>query len=94
MILFLTPLKGNLLYLFCGGVIVATILEYITGYILELVFDTKWWDYSEEKFNIRGYVCLRFSLAWGVASIILMNVIHPIIEHVVYSIPDSLLVPL
>ncbi len=94
MILFLTPLKGNLLYLFCGGVIVATILEYITGYILELVFDTKWWDYSEEKFNIRGYVCLRFSLAWGVASVILMNVIHPIIEHVVYSIPDSLLVPL
>nr|WP_246566483.1 putative ABC transporter permease [Tissierella simiarum] len=94
MILFLTPLKNNLLYLFLGGIVVATILEYITGYVLELVFDTKWWDYSEEKFNIKGYVCLRFSLAWGIASVILMYVIHPIMEYVVYSIPASLLSPL
>lgn len=94
MVLLLTPLKENILYLFLGGTILATVLEYITGYILEMVFNTRWWDYSEERFNIKGYVSLRFSLAWGLASIILMKTIHPPIEVFVNSIPNNLFAPL
>ncbi|NLL71366.1 MAG: putative ABC transporter permease [Epulopiscium sp.] len=88
MILFLTPLQGNLLYLFVGGVVVATLLEYVTGYVLELAFDTKWWDYSKEPLNIKGYICLRFSLAWGIAGVFLMKILHPTIEKIILAIPE------
>ena len=94
MILCLTPLIDNTIYLFAGGFILATVLEYITGYVLELSFDTKWWDYTNEKFNIKGYVCLRFSLLWGLAAVFMMRVLHPKIANVAYSIPSFALEPL
>ena len=50
-----------------------------------------WWDYSEEPLNIGGYVCLKFSLAWGVAGIMLMRVIHPLVNDFIMLIPAVLL---
>ncbi len=94
MILFLTPLQDNIFYLFVGGFIVATILEYITGYVLEIAFDTKWWDYTNEKFNLKGYVCLRFSIMWGAASVFLMRVLNYKIQEIIYSIPNFMIEPL
>lgn len=94
LIFFLTPLDDNILYLFIGGFIFATVLEYITGYILELAFDTKWWDYKDEKFNIKGYVSLKFSLIWGLVAVFMMKVLQPRIAETVYSIPNFILGPL
>lgn len=94
LIFFLTPLDDNILYLFIGGFIFATLLEYITGYVLELAFDTKWWDYTDEKFNIKGYVSLKFSLIWGLVAIFMMNVLQPRIAEIVYSMPGFILGPL
>lgn len=94
MILFLTPLIDNTIYLFVGGFILATVLEYITGYVLELSFDTKWWDYTNEKFNIKGYVCLKFSLIWGLVAVFMMKVLQPKIAQITYSIPCFALEPL
>jgi len=65
------------LVIFIIGSIVASIIEYITGYLLELFFNTKWWDYSNEKFNIKGYICLKFSIYWGLFSLIFIKLIHP-----------------
>ncbi|NMA84240.1 MAG: putative ABC transporter permease [Epulopiscium sp.] len=93
MITFLTPLEHNVLYLFIGGVVVATVIEYITGYILELAFDTKWWDYSSEPWNIKGYICIRFSLMWGIGALFLMKVIHPKVASWIAAIP-SIMVPI
>lgn len=87
---FLTPVVNNPFYLFLGGFILASIIEYVTGYLLEKLFGARWWDYTDEKFNIKGYVCLRFSIFWGVISIFVMRVIHPRIEALVYSIPPVL----
>ncbi|GAA0123194.1 putative ABC transporter permease [Clostridium faecium] len=84
---FLTPIVNNPVYLFLGGFILATTIEYITGYLLEKLFGTRWWDYTDDKFNIKGYVCLRFSIYWGIISIFVMRVVHPRIEAFVYSIP-------
>ena len=64
----LTPLKDNLLILFIGSFLLTSILEYITGYLLEKVFHNQWWDYSDKPFNIHGYVCLKFSIYWHVLS--------------------------
>ena len=83
----LTPLKENLLILFAGSFLLTSVLEYITGYILEKVFHNKWWDYSDKPFNIKGYVCLKFSIYWGLACTFIMDIIHPIIYAAICFIP-------
>ena len=83
----LTPLKENLLILFAGSFLLTSVLEYITGYILEKVFHNKWWDYSDKPFNIKGYVCLKFSIYWGLACTFIMDIIHPIIYAAIHFIP-------
>lgn len=83
----LTPLKESLLILFIGSFVLTTALEYITGYILEKVFHNKWWDYSDKPFNIKGYICLKFSILWGLACTFIMDVLHPIIYKVITWIP-------
>ena len=83
----LTPLKENLLILFAGSFLLTSVLEYITGYILEKVFHNKWWDYSDKPFNIKGYVCLKFSIYWGLACTFIMDIIHPMIYAAICFIP-------
>ena len=83
----LTPLKDNLLILFIGSFLLTSILEYITGYLLEIVFHNQWWDYSDKPFNIHGYVCLKFSIYWGLACTFIMDVLHPIIYKGITLMP-------
>lgn len=83
----LTPLEDNLIILFLGSMLLTTLLEYLTGFILEKVFHNKWWDYSNIPFNIQGYVCLKFSILWGLACTFVMKVFHPIIYKFITTIP-------
>lgn len=86
----LTPIKENVLILFIGSVILTTLLEGFTGFILEKLFHTHWWDYSSEPFNFKGYVCARFSVLWGFACILIVDVFHPLIAYAVMIIPPAL----
>lgn len=86
----LYPLRENILILYAGSVILTSVLEFVTGFILEKIFHQHWWDYSEEKFNISGYVCLKFSLLWGVACIVVVRLIHPSIEKFINWIPHGI----
>ena len=90
-LLLLEPFKQNLLLLFLASIIVATLLEFLTGFILEKFFHRKWWDYSNEPFNIKGYICLRFSLLWGIACLFVVKVIHPLIYKLVSIMPPVLI---
>lgn len=83
----LTPIKENLCILFIGSFILTTVLEYMTGYILEKVFHNKWWDYSDKPFNVHGYICLKFSVLWGLACTFIMTVLHPILYGFIHFIP-------
>lgn len=83
----LTPLKENLLILYIGSVFLTSLIEFITGYILEKVFHNKWWDYSDKPYNIKGYICLKFSLFWGFACTFIVLILHPIIFGVLKLIP-------
>lgn len=83
----LTPLKHSFVLLFIGSVILTSALEFITGFVLERFFRDKWWDYSGEPFNLMGYICLRFSLLWGIACVIVVDVIHPLIMRAVGLLP-------
>ena len=87
----LKPLSKSLLVLFIGSVLLTSVLEYFTGYILEKVFDQKWWDYSDEKFNLGGYICLKFSLLWGVACTAVDAVIR-VVPHFVGLIVTGVIV--
>jgi len=86
-IYFVTPFKENLLILFIASVIITSILELITGFLLEKIFGYRWWDYSNVPFNIKGYICLKFSILWGLACILLLNVIHPLVRRLIFSTP-------
>lgn len=76
LIVLLTPLSENNIYIFFGGAFIASLIELVTGYLLETIFNTKWWNYAEEKFNFKGYICLKFSIIWGFISIIFVKVIN------------------
>lgn len=89
-IISLESLKDNLIILFLGSVILTSAIEFITGFILEKVFNDKWWDYSEVHFNIKGYICLKFSLIWGVTCILVVDVVQPIIYKFVNLVPVML----
>lgn len=85
-IVLLTPIRDNLLLLFIGGTVVASIVEYITGYLLEKSFNTKWWDYSDERFNMKGYICLKFSVIWGMLSVIFIRFVNPGVSRLTYLV--------
>ena len=86
----LTPIKESLFILFLGSMLWSTVLEFLTGFILEKVFHNKWWDYSDKPFNIMGYVCLKFSILWGLACTFIMKVLHPSIYKFITIIPHVL----
>ncbi len=72
----LGPVANQPVLLYIGSVLLTSALEFITGFLLEKLFHEKWWDYSEEPFHIQGYVCLKFSLLWGIGCLLVMNVVH------------------
>ena len=87
---FLEPLRENTLLLFLGSVVLTSVLEWLTGFVLERIFHQRWWDYSNEPFNLGGYICLRFSIAWGLACLLVVDVIHPTIHWLITLIPHTL----
>lgn len=71
------PVAGSLPMLFFSGMFWATALEYATGWAMERMFHVRYWDYSTERWNLNGYICLMASLCWGVFSVLLLRVIQP-----------------
>ena len=57
---------------------------------MDKIFHHKWWDYTNQPLNIGGYVCLIFSLVWGVACVLIVRVIHPVIHKILTFIPHTL----
>ena len=84
---FLPELKDQLFFLFLGGMIVTTFVEYLTGRILELIFHRKWWDYSDQRFNLDGYVCLKNSAVWGLCSVLMICFFDPLLCRLLVLIP-------
>lgn len=83
----LTPLVDNTLLLYLGGVILPSALELVGGWALYKLYRTRWWDYSDYPFNIGGYICLEFCLLWGVGTLVVMRIVHPIIAGLVAMVP-------
>ncbi|HIV17913.1 MAG TPA: hypothetical protein IAC82_01170 [Candidatus Merdivicinus intestinigallinarum] len=87
----LQPVAGNVPALFLTGMLVTTVLEYLTSVLLEKLFHMKWWDYSHFKLQINGRVCLLNSLMFGALSVFVMLVLHPRVQKLVDLIPAAVL---
>ena len=88
------PVQGNILLTALLGGLSASILEYFTGWLMEKLFGMRYWDYSNDPGNIRGYVCPRATFAWCLFSILLVRWIHPYFNDMLLRVPqmaDSLL---
>lgn len=79
--------RDNKVLVFLFGMAAATVLEYMTGAVMERLFHVRYWDYSNQKFNIKGYICVSSSLCWGCFSVLLVEVVHVPFEEMILKIP-------
>ena len=79
----LRDVQSSIIPLFLSGMVVTTVLEYLTAVLMETIFHTSWWDYSKNRFNFQGRICLGASLGWGVFTVALFYVLHPFVEWIV-----------
>ncbi len=86
----LLPVQDNILVLYIGAVVLTSLLELVAGFILKKVFHTSWWDYSDLPYNLGGYICLSFSLAWGLGGVAAVRLVHPLIAGLVDIMPPLL----
>ena len=87
--IFLPELKSAPFFLFLGGMILATALELVTGALLERIFGQKWWDYSQEPWNFNGYICLKYSVLWGLLALFCLFVGDPLLVAFTDWMPES-----
>lgn len=80
----------NVFAIYTSGIVVTTVLEYITSYIMERFFHTRWWDYSNYKFNINGRVCLLNSLLFGILAVVVILGLNPIFYELINSLDTKL----
>lgn len=78
-IFLLKPFAGNIVALFFLSMVVCSALEYATSYILEKLFKSRWWDYSNNKFNLNGRICLLGAVVFGAMSVLLVKLLHPVV---------------
>lgn len=84
---FFRPLNHTIFPLFLATGLLCTTFELLVGMGMEKLFHTRWWDYSHEKFNFKGYICLKVSLLWGFGCVLVVRVAHPLVEKLVDIIP-------
>ena len=67
--------------IFVVGMVLCTAIELVTGYLLDLIFHMRWWDYRSKPFNLKGYICLEFSIIWGLALVFVIKILYPTPEN-------------
>lgn len=73
----LEPYKKNRFTVFILGLIIGSIFEYLSSYVMQTLYGVKFWDYSRQLFNLNGRTSLMYSVCWGVLSIILVYFLNP-----------------
>lgn len=87
MIVLLTRYLDDPVVLFIMSVVICSILEYFTSYIMEKIFKARWWDYTNRKYNINGRICLETLVPFGIGGLIIMYLVNPLVINVISIIP-------
>ncbi len=85
------PYYDNILLVFIAGCIGATVLELVTGVVMEALFKVRYWEYFHKKFNFKGYICLESSLVWGFFTVVFTHYLQVPVEKLILMIPYNIL---
>ena len=81
------PVEGNMALVALVGTVAASLLEYVTGFLMEAIFHVRYWDYSERPLNVNGYICALSAATWAVFSVFIVSVVNPFVKTYIYMIP-------
>ncbi|MBQ7802380.1 hypothetical protein IJ380_00740 [Candidatus Saccharibacteria bacterium] len=84
------PFKDDLGLTFLAATALCSILEYVTSWAMEKIFGIKWWDYTKsDRFNLNGRICLRNCLAFGIAGVMIVKYVHPLVVRALAPLPEK-----
>ena len=86
-ILLLSKYKSDPIILFFMAIIICSILEYLTSYIMEKMFHVRWWDYTRRKFNINGRICAETMIPFGILGCFVLYIVNPFFNSILSKIP-------
>lgn len=92
MYFFLIDYYEHPITLFVMAVVGTSILEYITSFLMEKIFNARWWDYSKEPFNLEGRICLRNAIAFGILGLVFVYFLNPLYLSIIEKIPNLILI--
>ncbi len=83
------PFQDNIFLTYIAGCIGATALELVTGELMEALFKVRYWDYSNQKLNYKGHICLSSTVAWGFLTIFMTEFLHKGVERIIFILPSE-----
>lgn len=89
MVNYLTHYKNDIVTVFILALFICSFAEYITSYVMEKLFNTRWWDYSDEKFNLEGRICLKNCVYFGLLGVLLVYIVNPMFVRILNNINDG-----
>ncbi|MEG0909002.1 MAG: putative ABC transporter permease [Bacilli bacterium] len=87
-IIMLSKYKDDFVALFILAIVICSLIEYLTSYLMEKIFNARWWDYSHLSFNINGRICLGNSIIFGLGGLLIVKV-NPFFERVLSYLPSN-----
>ncbi len=91
LIILLNEYKDNKLKVFVLGAVYGSIFEYICSYIMQVMYGSRFWDYSYTTFQINGRISLTYTVFWGVLSVILIGYMKILLDKLINKIPEKFL---
>lgn len=85
----LTPLENHWWAVILLGMLLADAVEYFTSYIMEKLFNARWWDYTDEFMNLHGRICLKHTSYWAIAAFVYVYFISPIYTYLISFVPET-----
>lgn len=92
MVLYLEQYRDNFLTVFLLAVVVCSVVEYLVSYVMEKLFNARWWDYSNRKFNINGRVCLTNAFLFGLLGMLLVYFVNPLLYGLISKVNTKVLI--
>ncbi len=89
--IFLKDYSSDPIVLMVMAMILCSVLEYFASYILEKIFNVRWWDYNNMKFNINGRICLEMSIPFGILGLIVVDVLLPFVLKILTFLSPTLI---
>lgn len=88
--LVLSNYKDDWFVVFCMAVILCGLLEYFTSWLMEKIFHARWWDYSKNKFNINGRICLETMIPFGILGLVIIYILNPFFYNILNLIQTNI----